>query len=152
MARFRFSTHVAATPPDVFALWTNLDRMHEWTEGVTKVTDVTGPPDEVGSRYTVWFGPLASRSEVIEADPPRLVRTRFGHRLLRGQTVATFEPEGGGTRVAQEFETQGLVPAIVGRIFATGSRKGSFRGELDAFRKLVERERVGRGYTPTGEE
>jgi uncharacterized protein YndB with AHSA1/START domain len=140
MARYRFTIHVDAPPAQVFDLWTNLERMHEWTEGVTKVTDVTGPVDQAGSRYTVWFGRMASRSEVLEADRPRLFRTRFGNRLLRGQAVATFEPESGGTRLTQEFETEGLIPAIAARIFATGSYKGSFRGELETFRKLAERE------------
>jgi hypothetical protein len=36
--------------------------------------------------------------------------------------------------------TEGLVAAIFGRIFAMGSYRGSFRGELDTFVRLAEAE------------
>jgi hypothetical protein len=35
---------------------------------------------------------------------------------------------------------RGLFSAIFARLFATGSYAGSFRGELEAFRRIVERE------------
>jgi uncharacterized protein YndB with AHSA1/START domain len=143
MARHRFSVHVRASPAQVFALWTDLDRAREWIEGLTKVDDITGPVDRVGTRYVSWFGPMRSSTEVIEADRPRVFATRFGisgRTLLRGESRATFEPEGDGTRLTQEFVTEGLVAAIFGRIFAMGSYRGSFRGELDTFVRLAEAE------------
>jgi uncharacterized protein YndB with AHSA1/START domain len=140
MAVYRFDTLVAAPRDVVFDLWTDLDRMKEWVGGVTDVTDVTGPTDRAGTRYTVWFGGMKSVTEVLEAERPRLMRTKFGNRVLRGETSASFEPEGDGTRLTQEFRTEGLIPAIAARIFATGSYRGSFRGELEAFARLVERE------------
>ena len=140
MGYYRFEVDVAAPQEQVFDLWVNLDRMREWVEGVRKVTDITGLPDRVGSRYTVWFGPLRSPTEVLEADRPRLLRTRFGHWMLRGEMRVTFAPSDGGTRVTQEFRTEGLIPAVAARIFATGSYTGSFRGELKAFARLAERE------------
>lgn len=143
MARHRFTFHIGAPPERVFALWTDLDRTAEWIEGVTKVTDVTGPIDRAGTRYTVWFGRMASPSEVIEVRRPSLFRSRFGNRMLRGENVATFEPEDGGTRLTQEFRTQGLIPAITSQIFALGSWRGSFRGELQTFKRLAEREAAG---------
>ena len=33
-----------------------------------------------------------------------------------------------------------MVPAIAARLFATGSSKGSFRGELNSFVGIAERE------------
>jgi uncharacterized protein YndB with AHSA1/START domain len=138
VSHYQFSIDVAAPPAEVFALWTNLDRMDEWVEGVTKVTDVSGPPDQAGSQYTVWFGPIASRTEVIEALPPRLLRTRFESRLLRAQTRVSFAPKGDGTSLTQELWTTGLVSDIFARIFATGSYRGSFRAELNTFARLAE--------------
>ena len=143
MAGHRFTLHIDAPPELVFALWTDLDRIGEWIEGVTKVTDVTGPVDRAGTRYTVWFGRMASPSEVLEVRRPSLFRARFGNRMLRGENVATFEPEGAGTRLTQEFRTKGLIPAITSRIFALGSYRGSFRGELQTFKRLAEREAAG---------
>jgi uncharacterized protein YndB with AHSA1/START domain len=143
VARYSFTTHVGATPERVYDLWTDLDRMHEWVGGVTRISDVSGPTGERGWRYTVWFGRMRSPSEVLEAERPRHIRTRFGNRMLRGETDVLFEPEAEGTRVTQEFRTEGLVPAITARIFATGSYRGSFRGELAEFARIAERQAGG---------
>jgi uncharacterized protein YndB with AHSA1/START domain len=138
MSRFVFSTFVAAPPEQVFALWIDLDRMPEWVGGVSRVTDVSGPIDRAGTTYTVWFGRMTSRTEVLHIERPHSIRTRFGNRLLRGITEATFEPQDGGTRLTQRLETEGLVAALLARIFAMGSYKGSFRGELTTFARLAE--------------
>jgi uncharacterized protein YndB with AHSA1/START domain len=140
MGRYRFTQEVAAPPEVVFDLWTDVDRLHEWTGGVTRVTDVSGPLDRPGAGYTVWFGRMASPTVVLEAERPHIFATRFGNRLLRGESRATLEPSGMGTRLTQEFVTEGLIPAIVARLFATGSWNGSFRGELAAFARIAERE------------
>jgi uncharacterized protein YndB with AHSA1/START domain len=134
-------TAFSAAPPDrVFALWTDLDRMHEWVGGVTRVTGVTGPVDHVGTRYVVWFGPVKSPTVVLEADRPRRFSTRFGSWILRGVSTATFEAEGNGTRITQDMRTEGWVSALTSRLFALGSYKGSYQGELNDFAKLAERE------------
>ena len=140
MPRYTFTTHVAAPIEVVFDLWTTLDRMREWVGGVTRVTDVSGPVDQVGTRYTTWFGRMKSPTEVIEAERPRLFATRFGNVILRGTNRTQLEPDGDGTRITQTFETVGLVSAISARIFAAGSYRGSFQGELEAFARLAEAE------------
>jgi uncharacterized protein YndB with AHSA1/START domain len=137
MGHYRFSVHVDASPEQAFALWTDLDRMREWVGGVTGVRDVTGPVDQVGTRYTTLFGSMSSPTEVVGVERPRLFRTRFGNRVLRGETQAVFESDANGTLLTQEFWTQGLVPALMARIFATGSYKGSFRGELHEFARIA---------------
>src|SRR5438876_10724208 len=121
MATHRVSVHVAAPRERVFDLWTDLGRMSEWVGGVTRVTDAIGSAGEAGSRYTVWFGGMRSRTEVLEADPPARIRTRFGNWLLRGETTTTFDSEGDGTRVVEEFRTEGVIPAIAAWIFSIGS-------------------------------
>jgi len=100
----------------------------------------TGPVDQVGTRYTVWFGRMRSPTEIVAVERPRHVRTRFGNLILQGESDVTFEPDGAGTRLTQEFHTRGVVSAIAARLFATGSYKGSFRGELEEFREIAERE------------
>lgn len=139
MPTFRVTTLVNAPPERVFELWIDADRWPEWINGLTKVTDRTGPLDVKGARYTSWFGSMKSPSEVLDVERPRFIRTRFGSFLLRGETDATFEPEGGGTRVVQTFRTQGIIPALAGWLFSRGSFKGSFKGELEVFRKIAER-------------
>jgi uncharacterized protein YndB with AHSA1/START domain len=140
MSTYWFSVYVAAPPERVFDLWTDLGRIGEWVGGVTNVTDVSGPIDTAGTRYTVWFGRMRSTTEVLEAVRPRTFRTRFRNSMLGGESAATFVREGSGTRLTQEFRTEGLIAAIAARVFATGSYRGSFRGELNAFAKLAERD------------
>ena len=140
MGHHRFVVQVRAPREQVFDLWTDLDRAHEWIEGLTRITDVTGPVTTAGTRYTAWFGRMRSPSEILQVDRPRLVTTRFGSWLLRGVQQATFEDQGDGTRLTQEFWTNGVISAVMARIFAFGSYKGSFRGELESFARLAERE------------
>ncbi|MDD7834668.1 MULTISPECIES: SRPBCC family protein [Paenarthrobacter] len=140
MATYRVSTFVAVPPERVFEAWTDPDRFTEWIGGVTRVTDRVGSTDQAGSSYTVWFGRMASPTVVIAAERPRHIRTKFGNAILKGESDVTFTPEGGGTRIQQVFETRGLVATVVGRLFATGSYRGSFRAELETFRAMVERD------------
>ncbi|MBI3745242.1 MAG: SRPBCC family protein [Chloroflexi bacterium] len=145
MSRHTFTTHVAAPIEVVFDLWTNLDRMREWVGGVTRVTDISGPVDRAGTRYTTWFGKMKSPTEVIDAERPRRFATKFGNAILRGTNRTVLEPDGDGTRITQTFETVGLISAISARIFAAGSYRGSFQGELEAFARLAEAEVAANG-------
>ncbi|MFK0040441.1 SRPBCC domain-containing protein [Paenarthrobacter sp. NPDC090517] len=145
MGTHRVTTLVAAPPERVFAAWTDLDRFPEWIGGVTRVTDRVGSTDQVGSRYTVWFGRMASPTEILAVTRPWHIRTRFGNAILKGESDVRFAAEGGGTRIRQEFVTRGFISAIFGRLFAMGSYRGSFQGELETFRKLVERDASGPG-------
>lgn len=147
MAHYTIQTHVKAPIDNVFALWTDVERMGEWVGGVTGVTDVSGPVDRAGTTYVVHFGPVTSPTEVIEAERPRRFATKFGSWVLRGTSAATFEPDGDGTRIVQEFRTVGRISAISAWIFSRGSYEGSFRGELEKFARLVERE-VASGRSP----
>jgi uncharacterized protein YndB with AHSA1/START domain len=140
MARFEFTTSIAASPEQCFALWIDLDRAHEWLRGMGKVTDVTGPLDQPGTSYVMWFSGRPTRNEVLEVQRPRLFRSHIGGSLFRGTNEARFDPEDGGTRLTQRFETEGLPSSIVVRIFATGSWPGSFRAELETFKRIAERD------------
>jgi uncharacterized protein YndB with AHSA1/START domain len=142
MATHRISLLIDAPPERVFDAFMDLGRMHEWVGGVTGVSDVTGPVDQAGTRYTVHFGPMASPTQILEVERPRHVRTRFGNLLLKGESTATFEPEAGGTRLTQQYRTRGIVSAIMARVFATGSHKGSFRGELETLRDLIHQDQA----------
>jgi uncharacterized protein YndB with AHSA1/START domain len=140
MPTHRLSAFAAAPPDRVYALWTSLERMPEWVQGVTKVSDITGPVSQPGTRYITWFGPIKSPTLVLEADPPRRFSTRFGNWLLRGVNTTTFEPDGDGTRIVEVMQTTGWVSAVTSRLFSMGSYKGSYQGELDDFANLAGRE------------
>jgi uncharacterized protein YndB with AHSA1/START domain len=140
VARYTITTHVGAPPERVFALWTDLERMGEWVGGVTGVSDVSGSVDQAGTTYVVHFGPMKSTTEVLEVERPRLFATKFGNWVLRGQSSASFEADEDVTRITQTFETVGLISAISSWIFSRGSYQGSFRGELEKFARIAERE------------
>ena len=145
MGRYQFTVDIAAPRDQVFDLWTNLDRAPEWIGGMAGVSDVSGPVDQVGTTYVTRFGNWAkSPTTVIAAERPARFATRFGNWLLRGENHATFDETPAGTRLTQTFVTNGIIPAIAARIFATGSYKGSFRGELNEFKEICEREAVQR--------
>ena len=114
--------------------------MKEWVGGVTGVTDIRGPIDRTGATYTVRFGRMKSPTEVLDAERPRRFHTRFGNPILKGENLATFEPDGEGTRIQVEMRPRGLVSAIFARIFASGSYKGSFQGELNEFARIASSE------------
>ena len=145
MPTHRLSAYAAAPPERVFDLWIDLERMKDWVGGVTRVTDLTGPVERVGTRYVVWFGPVKSPTIVLEADRPRRFSTRFGSWILRGTNTTTFEPEGDGTRIHEVMQTEGVVSAITSRLFSIGSYKGSYQGELNDFARLAEREAASPG-------
>jgi hypothetical protein len=107
---------------------------------MSKVTDVTGPLDRPGSTYVMWFSGRATPITVEEVEPPGRIRSRLGAGLFRGMTEARFEPEGDGTLLTQWFEPEGFWPTIAAWIFSKGSWPGSFRGELNTFTRIVERE------------
>jgi hypothetical protein len=107
---------------------------------VTGVTDISGPIDRVGTTYIVHFGPVESPTEILDVERPRRFATRFGSWVLRGTSSTTFEPDGAGTRVIQEFQTVGRISAISSWLFSRGSYEGSFRGELEKFGRIAERE------------
>ena len=141
MATYRFSVEIRAPREQVFARWIDLDRMPDWVGGMKDVIDLSGPVDQVGTTYTTRFGSWAtSPTTVIAAERPSHFATRFGNTYLRGENEARFEDSNGKTRLTQEFRVNGLLPRIVARIFATGSYKGSFRGELNHFKEICERE------------
>jgi len=150
MGSYRFSVSIAAPPELVFALWTDLDLMREWVGGVTRVSDLSGPVDQAGTTYTTWFGKMASRTEVVEAERPRLYHTRFASRTLRGENRTLIEADGTGSRLTEEFRTTGLLSGILARLFAIGSYKGSFQGELNEFVRIAEREAAARASRAGG--
>jgi Polyketide cyclase / dehydrase and lipid transport len=144
MAHYTISTLAAAPVEDVFDLWIDVQRMGEWVGGVTGVSEMSGPIDRLGTTYVVHFGPVKSPTEVIDVERPRRFATRFGSWVLRGTSSATFEPDDDGTRITQEFQTVGRISAISSWIFSRGSYEGSFRGELEKFARLAEREAAAR--------
>ncbi len=88
-----------------------------------------------------WFAlGLDALRHKDEVERPRFLSTRPGSWILRGRSSATFEPDVDGTPITQTFETVGLISAVSLWVFSRGSYEGSFRGELEKFARIAERE------------
>lgn len=143
MGRYAYTIEVDAPQELVYELWTDLDQMKTWVGGVSKVSPPSGPLDQVGTHYTVYFGSVGSRTEIVEVEPPRLYMTRFGTAWLRGTNRTELAPageRGERTKLTQTFVTEGFLPGIMGWIFGHGSYRGSFLGELRHFGRIAEAE------------
>ena len=143
MGRYAYTVEIAAPQELVFDLWTDLELMKLWVGGVTRVTEPTGPIDQPGTTYAIYFGRFASQTEVLEAERPRLYATRSGTFWLRLINRGTFEAtaDGAGTRLTQAIDVVGSpLSRLFGWIFGHGSYRGSFLGELRHFGRIAEAE------------
>jgi len=131
-----FSIEISAPPERVFDLWVDVKRMPEWTEGLTRITNLSGPPGEAGTRYSAWFGRSRASVEILAADRPRHVAWAMRYGPLAAEIDCRFESLAAGTRMTETIRTRGVVGSIWARILAAGSYRGSFRGELATFASL----------------
>ena len=141
MGTHRWSVWIDAPVENVFAVYTDINRLPEWEAGIRKIEDVTGPGDRPGTTYAVRYGPFASRSEVVEAErPSRLVIRTAGVLGLQARGTSTLIPEAGGTLLTILYETTWRYPWL-GRLLEKAMLNPSvLRRELNNLKALVERE------------
>src|SRR5829696_7410791 len=86
------SVWIQAQPDEVWRLYVNPSRVADWQTG-SPVEGITGPGDEPGTTYVSRRSPGAAYTTVVEADPPRRLKTEteayFG---LRFDVVSRLEP------------------------------------------------------------
>ena len=148
VGRYTYTIDIDAPQELVFDLWTDLELMKKWVGGVTAVTEPTGPIDQAGTTYSIYFGRFPSRTQVLDAERPRLYATKSGTFWMQLMNRATFGrsgPDGRQTRLTQTFDVHGSpLSRTFGWIFGHGSYRGSFLGELRHFKRIAEAEAVAR--------
>ncbi len=139
--RLHGGTTVAAPPERVFDAWAAMERTPEHQKATIERTHLGDGPLEVGSRFraqdrypgrTVTF-----EMEITEYERPTRMATRW-EQPLNGSWLATFTPEGEGTRM--EFETT-IEPSGLMGLLAPLMRpwaKRQMDAGLDSFRRWVE--------------
>lgn len=136
MARYQAAAEArsAAAPDTVWALVADGARWSDWTTFTRSSLEKEGdpPPDGVGAIRRFGTGPVTSREQVVEFDPPR----RLAYTILSGFPVrnyrATVEltPDGTGTRISWSGTFDAKLPGtgwfvrpFVGRIYRTFSKR-----------------------------
>jgi uncharacterized protein YndB with AHSA1/START domain len=143
----RFTAEIAASLTDVFAAHVDGPRIPEWFPGVVAIEDQSGPLDRTGATYRLRFNSLiASRCEVVAADPPRLhVRTWDARPIgTHGKATMRFFEEGAG-RTRVDFHATyrlpfGPIGRLAGRLPGVRNRaERDMRREIDSFKDFAER-------------
>ncbi len=111
---------IDARPDEVFALLSDAHRYRDWVVGTRSIraSEPSWPAPGSAFHHTVGHGPvvLRDRTEVLDAEPPVMLRLRAHARPLPSATV-TFhlQPEGAGTRLTMiESPASGALSLLAG--------------------------------------
>jgi hypothetical protein len=112
MARFSVAKYVDAPPSLVFQLFTDFEHAPERVTGITQLDILTPGPVGVGTRFResrrIHGHEASEEMEITAFEPGRHfdVRCRSGGREYR--SAYRFSPEGPGTKVEVDFESEPL--------------------------------------------
>ncbi|HET7739030.1 MAG TPA: SRPBCC family protein [Mycobacterium sp.] len=144
------STHIDATPEQVWAIVSDLERMGEWSPECYRVEWLDGAtsPAKPGARFKGWnrYGLMrwSMTCEVKTADPGREISwaTVKGARELVVWTYR-LRPASQGCELTESFEVQWLPPtAVLAEDFLMRDRDRrrdeAMRSTLDRIKKAAE--------------
>lgn len=136
------STHVDASPEQVFDVLLDPWAYADWVVGAKDVRDVDPGWPAPGSRFhhTVGVGPIATDdcTEIEQVTPPRRLVLKASVRPLgAARVVLQVMPEDGGSRVTIEEEPVDG-PARAGGAVADGALSLRNSESLRRLRELVE--------------
>jgi uncharacterized membrane protein len=144
VGRVTETTVIEAPVERVYQLWTDVESMPKWFPRATHISDVTGPLDEVGSKYTVNFtNSPPSPSEIVLVEPNRRHDHKFSPRY-NGYCTVTFEPiDGGKTRFSLDATYRvpgGFLGDIFDKLLVHRIAEPRMAAEVPAFKTFVESE------------
>lgn len=145
MAHIRLTEHISAPIEDVFDLFIDPKRWPEWMAGSTEIKEVTGPPDQVGTRIrdvsTFMGQPMESWTEVLAVERPRLYRLATEGAGMKGTGTFRLTPADDGTdvEVLTEYELPaGFLGHIADRLFIEKAMERQTRHSAENFKALAE--------------
>ena len=148
MGHVRESIHIDATPEAAWRIGRDPNRIPEWNTTAIEVKDVSGPLDQVGSRFTVISKiagrPLAVTWEIQRVEVPRFAETSAtapGGGQARQRI--DYEPDGAGTRLTVDLEYElpmGFLGEMFNRVVAERMIARDVRHSSENFKALVEEE------------
>ena len=147
MARIERQIEIGRPPPEVFALLTDLDRLHEWATIVVGTRDMSELPLREGCTFRqtlrVMGRELESDWRVTELEVPRRVAYEAaapgGGKLTMRQTVG---PGDGGSRVELELDYElpgGWLGEVLDRGVVEEQNEREAEQSLERLKTLVEK-------------
>jgi len=146
MGHVRDTFHIDAPPDRVWALGTDPSRYAEWQAGLVEVRDISGPLDQVGSKYTAVYKVMGRRlegtSEVTKVEPGRLIEERGS--IIGGGPASTtirIEPAADGTDMTVELDYDlpgGMIGDIADKLFMERAIERQIRHSNENLKALAE--------------
>lgn len=145
MTHVRETAHFHAPIERVFDLAIDYARYPEWSVQYEEVNEISGPPDEVGTRFHGVIKLLGRKmegwGEVMEVERPRFLRIAGQGSGGSTMTVYRFTEAGTGTDAEAEIEYQlpaGLFGKVADKLFVERSIERALRHSLENFGAFVE--------------
>ena len=145
MTHLRMTAHFDAPIERVFELATDYRRYPEWNVAYEEVTEISGPADEVGTRFHGVMRILGRRmegwGEITEVDRPRYLKIAGKGSGGTTTTVYRFTPVGSGTDTELEIDYElpaGLFGKVADKLFVERSVERALRHSLENFTAFVE--------------
>jgi uncharacterized protein YndB with AHSA1/START domain len=148
MGHIRQSSHIDASPEQVFALAIDAKRVPEWNASVVETRDVSGPLDRVGASYTAILKlggrRLEGQWEVSRVEQPGLLEiTGTAPGGGRATAINRFEPAAMGTDFSLEVDYElpgGFVGGIADKLFVERAIERDAKHSLENFKAICEAE------------
>lgn len=119
MRRFSIEIDVPAPPERAWAVMSDVERWHEWTPSITRVSLLRGKTLQPGSRAFVRQPRLPPALwKVTQLEPGRCFTWVSGGPGFRAVGTHAVAPAPGGTRVHLAIEYQGVLGGLFGRLTA----------------------------------
>jgi len=148
MSTITVSTNVSKPVDEVFAVFTDLEKLVERIPAITALEVLSEGPFGEGTRWRetrLMFKKKATEEmSVSDFDPPNRYTVVAESHGMRYSTVFLFVPEGDGTNVSWAFTGTALtfgakIMAPIFNLLMTGTMKKCMRGDLEALRDVCER-------------
>ena len=148
MATINVSTNVSKPIDQVFAVFTDLEKLPERVPAITALKKLTEGPFGEGTRWRetrLMFKKEATEEMWVTGfDAPNRYNVVAESHGMRYSTLFQFTPDGEGTKVSWEFEGTALtfgakIMAPIFNLLMTGTMKKCMLGDLEALRDVCER-------------
>ncbi len=145
MAHLRMTAHYDAPVERVFELAIDYARYPDWSVLYEEISDISGPPDEVGTKFNGVVKLLGRKmegwGEVTGVDRPRYLEIAGKGSGGTTKTVYRFTEVEAGTDATLELDYElpaGLFGKVADKLFVERSIERGLRHSLENFKAFVE--------------